>query len=605
MAAPTYATDLSDITTAETTTGWSALGGGASGLNDETDYFIQGNQCVSKNGFTATTKGQMFNAGTTTITAGDCVLIWVKQNNRNLMDTVALGGTQVCMGSGTNAFDQFYVDGNDSEGSALAGWRTYAVDPTATPSNTTGSPGANTYFGAQWKILGSGSLKGAPNGIDVIRHGRELTCVDGDLGNGYATFDGAATFDSATARAWGLLTPIAGGYQFHGAFVMGTTGTSVDFRDSNRSIVILEDEFVPAGFNEFEIRNASSNVEWTNILFTALGTTSPGIFTLDVGTFTGDACQFTGVSTTTFSSTGTATSCIWTNCDQITAPGTDLTGSQIVDYNGVANTSSLVWDANVDPDGNLDDMVFDSTDSTNAVHAIEFGTTVPATMTLRGCTFTGFSATDNVNDSTFHFKDTTGTITLNLVNCTGNASYRTDGATINIVQDPVTTTVTAIETDGTELQNVLVLLEASNGTGDLPYQDSVSITQTGGTATVTHTAHGLSTNQYVVIRGATQQGYNKRAQITVTGVNTYTYSVDSGTVSPATGSPVSTGALVYGFTNVSGVASDTRTLSTSQPVSGWARLGTTPGSLYKTALLSGTVSNTTGGSFTALMISDE
>jgi hypothetical protein len=324
-----------------------------------------------------------------------------------------------------------------------------------------------------------------------------------------------------------------------------------------------------------------------------------------VGTFTGIGCQFTDLGTSTFAASGECSSSVWRRCDQITAPGTTLNESQIIEYVGAANTSSLVWDVNQDPDGELDNMVFDSTDSTNAVHAIEFGTNVPATMTLRGCTFTGFSATQDVNDSTFHFKDTAGTITLNLVNCTGNAGYRTDGATINIVQDPVTTTVTAIETDGTELQNVLVLLEASNGTGDLPYQDVVTITQTSGTATVSHTGHGLSTNQYVVIRGATQEGYNRRAQITVTDANTYTYSVPSGTVSPATGSPVSTGALVYGFTDVNGEVSDTRTLSTNQPVSGWARLGTTPGSLYKTALLSGTVSNTTGGSFTALMISDE
>ena len=605
MAAPTYATDLSDITTAETITGWSALGGGQSGLNDETDYFIQGNQCVSKNGFTASTRGQIFNAGTTTIASGDVVFFWIKQNNRNLMDTVALGGTQALIGDGTAAYDQFYVDGNDSEGSALAGWRTYCVDPTATPSNTTGSPTATTYFGVQWKILGSGSLKGAPNGVDVIRHGRELTCVDGDLGNGYATFDGAATFDSNTTRAWGILTPVAGGYQFHGAFVMGTVATSVDFRDSNRVINVLEDEFVPAGFNEFEIRNASSNVEWTNIIISALGSTDPATLTLNVGTFTGASCQFTDLGTTTFASTSACTDTIWRRCGQITNPGGDLTGSQVLDYTGAANTSSVLWDVNQDPDGELDDMVFDSTNSTNAVHAIEFGTNVPSTMTLRGCTFTGFSASNNVNDSTFHFKDTAGTITLNLVNCTGNASYRTDGATINIVQDPVTTTVTAIETDGTELQNVLVLLEASNGLGDLPYQDSVSITQTGGTATVTHTAHGLSTNQYVVIRGANEEAYNRRAQITVTGTNSYTYTVPSGTSSPATGSPVSTGALVYGFTDVNGEVSDTRTLSTNQSVSGWARLSTTPGSLYKTALLSGTVSNTTGGSFTALMMTDE
>lgn len=604
MAAPVYATDLTDITTAETITGWAALGGGQSGLNDETDYFIQGTQCVSKNGFTASTRGQIFNAGATTIASGDAVFAWIKQNNRNLMDTVANGGTQFLIGSGTAAYDQFYVDGNDSEGSALAGWRTYAVDPTATPSATTGSPSGTSYFGAQWAILGSGSLKGAPNGIDVIRHGRELQCTDGDLANGYATFDGAAVFDSATTRAWGLLTPIAGGYQFHGCFAMGTASTAVDFRDENRSIVILDDEFVPSGFNEFEIRNASSNVEWTNISITALGTVSRGILTLDVGTFSGNNCQFTDIDTTIFASTGSCLNATWRRCNAVTAAGADLSGSSIVDSTVAANTSSLIWNVNQDPDGELDNMSFDDTNSTNAIHAIEFGTNVPSTMTLRGCDFTGFNAANNQNDSTFHFKDTAGTITLNLVGCSGNFGYRTDGATINIVQDPVTTTVRAVDVDGDAVQGCRVFLEAANGTGPLPYLDAVTITQTGGTATVSHTAHGFSTNQYVVIRGASPEGYNKVAQITVVDANSYTYSVASGLSSPATGSPTATGVLVYGVTDVNGEVSDTRTLSSAQPVSGWSRQGTnTP--LFKSAPLSGSVSNTAGATLTAVMISDE
>jgi hypothetical protein len=211
MVAPVYTTDLVDINTAESLTGWTQLGGGASGLGVETDYFIQGLSCVSKGGFTAVTKGQGY-IGAATITAGAAVFMWAKQNNRNLMDTVANGGAQLVIGSGSGDFDQFYVDGANSEGSALAGWRTYAVDPNATPSATTGAPTATTsFFGMQWAILGSGSLKGSPNGIDVIRHGRELRCVSGDLANGYASFAGAAAFDSATARSWGLLTPIQGG----------------------------------------------------------------------------------------------------------------------------------------------------------------------------------------------------------------------------------------------------------------------------------------------------------------------------------------------------------------------------------------------------------
>jgi len=603
MAVAAYATDLSDITTAETTTGWSALGGGASGLNDETDYYIQGTQCVSKNGFTATEKGHIFSNGATTITAGDAVFIWIKQNNRNLMDTIANGGCQVVMGSGTNAYDQFYVDGNDSEGSALAGWRTYAVDPTDTPSASVGNSGAYTYFGAQWVIGGTGSLKGAPNGVDVIRHGRELQCTAGEAA-AYATFDGAATWDSDTTRAWGLLTPTAGGYQFHGCFVMGTTATAVDFRDSDRSIVILDDPFLPTGFNEFEVRNASSNVEWTNIIITALGTTSRGILTMNVGTVDLQKCQFTGIDTSIFSATGTAQECVWTGANAITAPGTDMVGSAIVDSTVAANSSSLIWDVATDPDGLLDDMNFDSTNSTNAIHAIEFGTNVPAAMTLRGCNFSGFSASNTQNDSTFHFKDTSGTIILNIVNCTGNVTYRSDGATISIVQDPAQTTVQCVESDGSHVAGARVLLETADGTGPFAYQESVSITHTASTATVTHTAHGLDTNQYVAIRGATDELYNGVKQITVTDANTYTYSLTGSPVSPAAGSPVSSAVLVYGVSDAMGKVTDSRTYSSDQPVTGWARR-TTSSPLYKEAPLSGTIDSINGGNFTAVMISDE
>lgn len=70
-----------------------------------------------------------------------------------------------------------------------------------------------------------------------------------------------------------------------------------------------------------------------------------------------------------------------------------------------------------------------------------------------------------------------------------------------------------------------------------------SITQTGGTATITTTnAHGFYNGTGSVsgwnlsISGANQAGYNLSGAIfTVTGANTITYPVNSGTVSPATG----------------------------------------------------------------------
>lgn len=64
---------------------------------------------------------------------------------------------------------------------------------------------------------------------------------------------------------------------------------------------------------------------------------------------------------------------------------------------------------------------------------------------------------------------------------------------------------------------------------------AVTLTQAAGTATATATAHGLASNSWVLISGATPDAYNGIAQITNTGANTFTYAVAGGTASPATG----------------------------------------------------------------------
>jgi hypothetical protein len=147
-------------------------------------------------------------------------------------------------------------------------------------------------------------------------------------------------------------------------------------------------------------------------------------------------------------------------------------------------------------------------------------------------------------------------------------------------------------------------LETSNGTGPLPFEESVSITQTAGTATVVHTAHGIPDGTNVVIRGTAQNGYNKVAVISVLTANSYTYAVDSGTVSPATGSPVASGVIIHGTTNGSGVISDTRVFSASQPFKGTIRAAS--GSpYYVPATVTGTVSNTAGFTASVALLSDE
>ncbi len=63
-----------------------------------------------------------------------------------------------------------------------------------------------------------------------------------------------------------------------------------------------------------------------------------------------------------------------------------------------------------------------------------------------------------------------------------------------------------------------------------------TITRSSATATVTTaTDHGLTSGDYVTIRGADQAEYNARVEVTVTAATTYTYTVTGTPASPATG----------------------------------------------------------------------
>ena len=85
---------------------------------------------------------------------------------------------------------------------------------------------------------------------------------------------------------------------------------------------------------------------------------------------------------------------------------------------------------------------------------------------------------------------------------------------------------------------------------------AVSITQTGGVATVTWPAHSIATGEYIEVGGANEPGYNTVTgpkAATVIDANTFTYSVPSATPATATGTvlcqPADESDLNVRFTN--------------------------------------------------------
>ncbi len=211
----------------------------------------------------------------------------------------------------------------------------------------------------------------------------------------------------------------------------------------------------------------------------------------------------------------------------------------------------------------------------------------------------------------FKFDDTTGNITLNLVNCTHDGSgFTVDdraGCTVTVVIDPVTTSVNVKDENSANLQNARVYLKAADGTGPLPYQDSVTITRSGTVATVSHTAHGMEVGDKFSLKGITDKTEDNngvQTVATVPGANSYTYTTtDSGSTN-YTGSITSTWVALEGLTDASGNISLSKTYSSNQPVDGWVRKSTS-GTRYKSFDIAGTINSSSGLAINVKMVVDQ
>lgn len=548
MAAPSYDHDLTDVTLAETTTGWSRYGvAGNPGVG--ADFSQQGTFCVDKqvsNG----DGGVYFNNGSgITLGAGDHVWVWHFAATPGITQTIQNKGASIYLGTATNAVCEYHIAGSDTFGASGRVARCYPIDYTLRTNNTsapyrttTGSPGAAP------SLFGGGLVTTATArtnlGVDAIRYGTGgyLTAGElisaGDASDNPCTFAGFQSINDTVANRFGILTLVGGQYELQGTFAIGQnnagTATLCRFQDSNKTIVVPDTIHAASTFNQIVIDHASTVCNWTNINMNALGTTAPGLLTVTANNPTVNITggTFTSIGAITFRSNTTVDGATFRGCQAIAANGCALTNSLVADANVATNASAVVWNTADDTDGLLDGTSF--VKGAASAHGLELGLTSPTTITLRDVTFSGYNASNNQNDSAIHVKRTTGTVTINIVGGT-SPSYRTDGATVSIVANPVTTTITVIDAiTKSALSGARVLLQAAAG-GPLTEGDTI----------------------------------------------------------------------ISGTTNGSGQISDTRTWASNQPVTGRARLSTTPGSLYKTGDIVGTISSASGLAITVQLIPDE
>ena len=621
----TYSTDLTTRTTADTGTfveltgtigGFTLSGGGGPG--NDTENFIQGASCSSQTTGKATDAeiSNCYDHGANlTFTAGHVVLGWCYYAVGANLKTKANDGWMFVICDSLTTGDYFTFGGSDSGRNPYGGWTNVAIDPTATSTGTLGA-GANSgnyrYFGHVCNTVGE-ITKGNPSAIDAIRTGRGEISVTGTGGSftelaSYNDYNAGGTppgtsstsVDSGRHRL-GLFQDQGGTFLWKGLMSLGITATTVTFTDSNTTIIIDDCPFSYAAFNKIEVNHASSSVTLDNVTFISTGTVAPGDFeAVDNATIALTGCSFNTMGAFVFQSNSTLTDCVFNTCSSVTTGGATVTGCS---FNGLSAASAVVT-ATPAQATSIQNSVFVSDGTGNG---LEIGGTA-TNITLTGLDFSGYSTSVDADKAIF-VNIATGSIELNISGGSGvtlASHVRTAGATVSVVSGAVLVKATAITDLGVAVQNALVILKASNGTGPLPFEDVVTITRVTTTATVAHTAHGMSTNDKIIVKGITDKVEDNGGvkTITVLDANSYTYpTTDSGSAS-YTGTIIVTFVALSGLTDINGEISTSRVYSLAQPVTGSARKSSASPFL-QAGILNGSVSTSLGFDGSAVMVSDE
>jgi hypothetical protein len=490
----------------------------------------------------------------------------------NLGNTYASNGIMAVLHDGTDRIG-YSVAGNDARGMPqqlfFSAFKLDCSEADTTAGNHAVFAGteANLTFTAITGVgYGSNHLAKAVGSVDNvimdgfydIANGSYALTIDGGTSGTPETMADVLTDDETSG--WGLVSnPLGQQYVFFGPTEWGTPSGTADsyFEATNEQWFWMGDNAGgrAVGSTHFPMRligngTGTNSFKLTNVVVVNTGTVSEvdGSNT-DMDTVEITLCTFDGLASFTAPVAGTSdfvTLSTFVNCGQVTGNECDFGGSSFLTPTVAADGAAISWDETISTAhtiSELDDTTFEM--GSNNHHAISFSANVSngANLTLRNIEFTGFDAdgTGDSDNSMIELLATTGTITLTLEGCTvdgaaaSSSNFTVDtraGCSVDIVTGAVTAKVTATTDLGSKIESARVHLRASDDTA-LPYGDAVTISRTTTTATVTHTGHGLSTNDKVYLRGISDKTEdNGVQQVTVSDVNTYTFTTtDSGSTS--------------------------------------------------------------------------
>ena len=451
MAAPTYSEDLTDIDMGQSTTGWSAFGGGGAGLGTGADFAIQSTLALDKQ-ITNADKGAMHNDATVSLGASDHVFGWIYAATPGICDTIANHGGYMAIGTSTGNFNKYAMFGNDTrpEGGNKP-WVVRYSTATPSPGAQVGTPGATpTFFGGGLNT--TATAKAANLGLDAYRYGTGAYITAGD-GATPATLAGFATQDEATANKWGILFRQEGAYKWQGRFAIGQdntgTATAAHYDDTESAAVfILDTLHSQTDFTQWIIDHASTVFNCSNKTFFSLGANNPGKVVINNA-----SASSTGWATCTWNDYGTIqghvnvpyVGCSFNRGDQIDQNGGSFSDGTI---NSTTATAAMLGS---NP-ALITSMHFISDGSS---HGYECDTT--GTFAWDGNTDENYTGTRGSNPAAatgstnaMFYNNSGGLITLNVGTGGQSPSVRNGASATTVVNNTISWTISELPT-GAEL----------------------------------------------------------------------------------------------------------------------------------------------------------
>jgi hypothetical protein len=526
------------------------------------------------------------------------------------VDTLANGGVGIVVADdlATDSVGTWYVG---PKAGYLGGWVYYVVNPArafdvvnvaGTASWTTGGNPAQLSgvdgLGVRWKI--TNSIMGASDNcfLDVMSVGTGYRLTLGDAGSTEGKFSDFTTFEETSTNRYGALESKSGVlFPLCKLYIGAASGsTNTEFIDSGFTVV-WQDSFVSSTFYALicEKGTGTTDVQLSNGTFKAAGTTEvyldfAGVTNVDLTNINVERARLIDLDA----------ACNWTGGQIVSSGMMELFGAAVLtnvkflngtDASQLKITNSTYFD-------NVDNISFTSA---GTGHGIEI--TATGTYSFENISFTGYAGTDGSTGNECVYNNSGGAVTINVTGGTTPTIRNSGGSTTTVNANSVSATLTVTTTSGTAIQSARVLVLAA-ASGPFPFDVTVTISNSGTTATVTHTAHGLATNDKVQIKGASHYQNNGVFTITKIDADSYSYTMPSAPGSSPTGTIKATFAVLSGTTDVNGQITMSRVFPSDQPITGKVRKSTSA-PFYKTTTLSGSVDSATGYSATVQLIGDE